>query len=719
MSSLPGILHNDFHNNCLTICLFFVDRSTLDLSSLSTALPRAGFTTNQEMERILASMPPPPPPTDPYNTQNKSFNNNIPQDHLTTTQPSPHNQDDQEMFASFDDPSTTTQSVDSNSFMSGTPSDEYDDNILDKTDPEVPADELLFDKQTSSTNPQQTNSINGSHDIPTQRVSSSTSPSSKQPQHDFGPSNATVPVSNKSSGPSPRGSNDFGKISTSDTPSNSSSLDAFEASFASTFPTTFSSSSSNDHHESTTAPLSIAFDVPEFSDPFFLGALDMDNENMNGNNAFGELSSAAFESSNDMMVVHGKNPDSFSSPNNDFNVSSDKADISGSSSSRSTNDNKIDFMNSPSSSTMTGGFENRNNTLPSKSNDDGFGTSSMDFFPNTSNVFDFVDEPTDKSSFIVVGKGASSTKQTNSNSPNSSSSDWFQTPDNQSQNTSAPSRPQKNISSHTARARYVAATSTPNTLVDEKIKQQVSDSDQQQSRMVNLNNSGEMKKEEIFSSDNNSAQNNGNPASRRLQRRSRDDGSVTSSSNKSANPQISDVQKLKKEDTVNTSASKVDRSKQPSPLTNNMNKNRAPLSISANQVSSIPPPNSSSSSANNLITPTNNSNASIVTPRSGKSSSERRRVRQPISYAEPSIRDKLRRGDVFFPKKEMSPNNKPAERNTSDSPSKMSNENSSSNPGSLVVTTIGGDSFDTTTTTEILQDLASASSSAAQNVPLS
>ena len=64
-------------------------------------------------------------------------------------------------------------------------------------------------------------------------------------------------------------------------PNKSSSLDVFEASFENTFPTSFSSSFEEP------PPLSIAFDVPEFNDPFFLGPLNLGDET--GGNAFGEL----------------------------------------------------------------------------------------------------------------------------------------------------------------------------------------------------------------------------------------------------------------------------------------------------------------------------------------------------------------------------------------------------------------------------------------------
>ena len=44
-------------------------------------------------------------------------------------------------------------------------------------------------------------------------------------------------------------------------------------------------------------------------------------------------------------------------------------------------------------------------------------------------------------------------------------------------------------------------------------------------------------------------------------------------------------------------------------------------------------------------------NGSLV--RSKSSSTRRRNVKQPISYAEPSLNSKLRRGDVFFPKTDI------------------------------------------------------------------
>jgi len=284
------------------------------------------------------------------------------------------------------------------------------------SDQEGPADELMYDNSKAENGMP----ISSDHFLPPASKSASTDreklfspvalPSNYQKKEsvnergafdrfDAPPTTTMSNLQNTTSPPSPP----TRRVSQIKTQSNkNSSLDAFEASFENAFPSSFSSP----FEEPT--PLSIAFDKPEFPDPFFLGS----NDNSDGE-GFGELSRSSFEPSQASTAFEevvqsntSNKPKSYPANEHDGNNISNNFN----------------------------GFQSE---------------ASLDLFPPSNDAFDFADEP--KSTQFNSTKASNSTFQT----PNLSKS---QNEDPSSIREPSSPRVVKKVGGNSARARYLAAT---------------------------------------------------------------------------------------------------------------------------------------------------------------------------------------------------------------------------------------------------------------------
>lgn len=556
---------------------FIENRSILSLN---------GNVSEREMGPILSGSSQPTPPND-HMLRNSKYNG-VPQDTYTGKI-----DNNQEMFAAFDDDDDSDDGLDYEPSFSDSPQ-----NAAQGPDQEGPADELQFDKElvvitTAKSEDTSSSAVNGvpissDHFLQTSVHDSSDSDSDNPTSHapsrhnadDFSRNSFQTFQSPATSNSSKSKSESYTQSKSSrtlptkpkpgkDNPRNSS-LDAFEASFENTFPPTFSSSFDDP------PPLSIAFDVPEFNDPFFLGSLDLGSDDTGGN-AFGELNSSAFEPS---KSKRGNERFPVRKTTNKQSLSTTQSDPN----------NKI----SPASNKSLNSSKSDNKASDSKFGE--FQESSLDFFPPSSmDVFDFTDDA-NSSQFDKNVTLDNSFETTRVSQP---------PPENMTNNgDSSPSLPKKSVS-NLSRARFNA-----------------------------------MKNEILNGTDNNSS------GSKVFENRSND---------VHTNDQKNEVEQ-QATPTSNSSRRILQRK-------NQLSKNGSPSSskIKESLRASIAAVTSSASKSSFKASASSSSNGT------GSKNSGRRNVRHPVSYAEPALNSKIRRGHEFFPKKESSSEANKQDRKETDS----------------------------------------------------
>jgi len=475
----------------------------------------------------------------------------------------------------------------------------------------------------------------------------------------------------------------------------SSSIDAFEASFNTTFPSTFSTTT-----EESPPSLDMAFDVPEFSDPFFLGSVD--GGGASSSTTFHETSRGSTSVGNSEISMNNKTAASNTTdlstfgtseilqpnqsskaldkslgtiPNNDWNGADSK--------NQSLTSLKLD---TPGKKTKQG-LSSLVNESPSPSSL--FPASAMSTFEMMSeqSLYHTPGRSTGQKQYID-GPGDELFHTPPSSVPVASNSDTSKGP--------SPQRPEK-MASSSVRARYDAALSinnsrsksdqqknqppNPKTTGSEGSKIETSHSPtlvlrrlQQRRTKEKTNNveesSGDpppesslVRRAVISSSKGVSKENNGlseNSVGRRFEGRLMDEN--TSSSNETKEKRIL---------TIKGSSSKAS-SFQKSPVgkifSNQQANSGSPFRRSGvSRIGNTMTPDIMHAEIRQLDAIANASSTSASSAPADTSSgfsstfSKRRNIKHPVSYTEPSLNSKLRRGDVYFPKVEAKAS--PARRN--------------------------------------------------------
>lgn len=410
-------------------------------------------------------------------------------------------------------------------------------------------------------------------------------------------------------------------------PSAMSSIDAFEASFDNTFPVSFSTPS-----EEPPPSLDIAFDVPEFSDPFFLGS--QDGGEGNASSPFVQPGPIHTPADKQGIFAQESAGDADGVPRMSIGGASENGGYQGSNAA------------SDVSSAPTGSGEGAAGKLPS-----------FDLFPS--------------SAMSTFEHHASSTPtkrgDTSSQSNQGYSGDtFFRTPPvypdsfTDSPAHEMPPPPREKAGAAEARARYDAALGE-NPPTKEKADQE---NRQQQMKAVQDDNPGGAAKSE-------SSHTPSLVLKRLQQRRAREKGSgnqSTSPTKSSSNVADSKTENRKPSrrslDGDNESNTQRTANGDYGPKIRRNNSSSSAVGVDAPKgrgvTSGMLSPDAMGEEMRQLdaIATASSGQLSESTPVPSNQSSEdppggrRRTVKQPVSYAEPALNKKLRRGDVYFPKSE-------------------------------------------------------------------
>jgi len=362
-------------------------------------------------------------------------------------------------------------------------------------------------------------------------------------------------------------------------PNATSSMEAFEASFDTAFPSTFSTPVEEP------PSLSLAFDLPEFSDPFFIGSLDLNNES-NEKKSSEDLNQRPLPEEGGVISWT-------SSVDSEFNSLFDSIDTEV----EKTISKSSILGISPLPSVVQSKTNNSNDHSGKGFNNEAFSTTEIISESNTATpilssldplMFHTPELEVDAFGDYVVKK-----------KPNS------------------PTRPQKK-NGLPARAQYIAATTV--VLSEESAK----------SGIITTG-----------SSDNSTNESETTKSSDKVISRT---SSAIEVNNDSNHPE--DEPSLNKKTTkVNNKQTNLSAEKSNTRIASSdmdIQEEIRRLDAIANAMTHVTSPISQVSTAS---TP---SSSSLLS-----SKGSRRRVKQPISYTEPSIHSKLRRGDLFFVKKEV------------------------------------------------------------------
>lgn len=548
---------------------------------------------------------------------------------------------------------------------------------------EVPADELLTDRDSSESGRDSLDLFSGKSALPV-------TPEKETLEDDSTPSFSSLGGLGRQSQPQTGGKDGdssekkskssrlrTAKVSKNQKgPSTMSSIDAFEASFDTTFPVSFSTPS-----EEPPPSLDIAFDVPEFSDPFFLGSHDGGE----GSSSSPFVQSSPLSTPAGKQSIFDREPvgDGEGLPRISTGEAAENVGYQGNNSAL------------VSSAAATGDDTGTAGKLPSF---DLFPSSAMSTFEqHVSNT------PTQK------GDHSSKTLEGYSGDV------FFRTPpvyldsfaDTSVQEVPPP--PREKAGAAEARARYDAALGE-NAPAKEKVDQE---NQQRQVKAAKDANVGGVAKSE-------SSHTPSLVLKRLQQRRAREKGASipstppTKASSDTADAKIENRKSSRRSldgDSVSNSqrtalangdyGPKIKRSNSNSSAGGDASKGKggAPGKLSPDamgeemrQLDAI-----ATASSGQLSEPSSvPSNQSTEEPPGGR----RRNVKQPVSYAEPALNKKLRRGDVYFPKKD----NSKAELMTEEENGVIQVISPSSGPEP--VDEIDLNPLQTTSTEDVLKDLA-------------
>eukprot|EP00978_Attheya_sp_CCMP212_P010369 scaffold25095_cov51-Attheya_sp.AAC.8 len=447
----------------------------------------------------------------------------------------------------------------------------------------------------------------------------------------------------------------------------SSSIDAFEASFNSAFPTSFATANEESTH-------ALAFDVPEFADPFFLGSIDGSGSNSNNQ---GRHSSSVSNGENSRTQA-----DSGTTPSQE---------VGGTVRSGVPNQSNIS-PTQPTNAPVEHSIESVSASNEQTDSSDNKQAKTFDNFTDSSPGHDLF-PPSAMSSFETISKNPApvtpSKGEFSGDGTGDPASDAFRTPPSfgkaQSQTPSTTVSPQKRpekTASSSARARYEAAlkarggpklTSPANKKSDSK--QEVSSEGHSPSLLLKrlhqrraMERSNSSPDKDLDSPDREMPETREKSVSRLNPQRSYGDSDGDGSrrlgyESETAHPKDAAFHRPMIDDKgtrnrMSTTSSRFNQNPQgesaPRPFQATHPRNRGTgnhislenISAEIRNLDAI----ASSSSGEGLT-------AAGVSPsqrslQSGPGS--KRRVKQPVSYAEPSLNSKLRRGDVYFPKVDVS-----------------------------------------------------------------